>query len=73
MSKIKMLREQQGWTVSEFARQLDVSRQTVYRIENGEVNPRDYLKRAIAKLLKTKVGYPFLMNAQRDTHKRGAK
>jgi DNA-binding XRE family transcriptional regulator len=59
MNKVKELREQRGYTVSEFARQLNVDRATVYRIEKGQINPRDSLKKKIAMLLGSTVGHIF--------------
>lgn len=59
MNKVRETREQQGFTVTEFARQLGVSRSTIYRIEEGEINPRDHLKKEIAELLQTTVGFLF--------------
>lgn len=36
---MRELREDRGWTQSELAEQLDVSRQTVHSIEKGKYSP----------------------------------
>ena len=63
MNKVRELREQQGYTVSEFARQLNVDRATVYRIEKGQINPRDSLKKKIAMQQGSTEGHIFFDEA----------
>lgn len=49
-NKIKELREQLNLTQIEFARELDVSRQTVISLENGKYNPSLPLAYKISKV-----------------------
>ena len=50
--KLKKAREKSGYTQEKLARELDVSTQTVYKIEKGKHNPSFKLVKEIAKLLK---------------------
>jgi putative transcriptional regulator len=49
------LRSERGWTQSELARQLKVSRQTINAIETGRYDPSLPLAFAIAKLFKLRI------------------
>jgi putative transcriptional regulator len=49
------LRAERGWTQSDLARQLHVSRQTVNAIETGRYDPSLPLAFAIAKLFRRRI------------------
>ncbi|HCE39154.1 MAG: transcriptional regulator [Alcanivorax sp.] len=50
-NRLKALRAELGWSQSELARRLDVSRQTINAIENGRYDPSLPLAFAMARLL----------------------
>jgi putative transcriptional regulator len=50
LSRIRELREQQGWSQGELAERLDVSRQTVNAIETGKYDPSLPLAFRLARL-----------------------
>jgi len=50
--KLRKAREKAGYTQERLARDLDVSTQTVYKIEKSKHNPSFQLVKDIAKLLK---------------------
>ncbi len=54
-NKVKELRIELGWSQSELADALDVSRQTVNAIENCRFDPSLPLAFAIAKLFRKKI------------------
>ena len=49
------LRAERGWTQSDLAKQLRVSRQTVNAIENGRYDPSLPLAFSIAKLFRRRI------------------
>jgi putative transcriptional regulator len=54
-NRVKELRTELGWSQSDLAEALDVSRQTVNAIENGRYDPSLPLAFAIAKLFNKKI------------------
>ena len=54
-SRVRELRERQGWSQAELAVQLDVSRQTINAIETGKYDPSLPLAFAIAALFKLRI------------------
>ena len=50
-NRLKALRAELGWSQSELAQRLDVSRQTINAIENGRYDPSLPLAFAMARLL----------------------
>ena len=50
-NRLKALRAELGWSQSELARRLEVSRQTINAIENGRYDPSLPLAFAMARLL----------------------
>jgi putative transcriptional regulator len=50
LSRVRELRERQGWSQGELAEQLDVSRQTINAIETGKYDPSLPLAFRIARL-----------------------
>lgn len=54
-NKLKVLRIENGWSQSEIATRLSVSRQTVNAIENERYDPSLPLAFAIARLLKCRI------------------
>jgi len=55
MNSVPDLRAERGWTQSDLARHLKVSRQTVNAIETGRYDPSLPLAFAIAKLFKRRI------------------
>ncbi|HEY5808143.1 MAG TPA: helix-turn-helix transcriptional regulator [Povalibacter sp.] len=51
-NRVRELRNEKGWTQSDLADKLDVSRQTIHAIENGIYDPSLPLAFAIAKLFR---------------------
>lgn len=54
-NQLRELRAQRGWSQTELAERLDVSRQTVNAIENERYDPSLPLAFAIAKLFKMSI------------------
>lgn len=54
-SRVRELRERQGWSQAELAERLNVSRQTVNAIETGKYDPSLPLAFAIAALFKLRI------------------
>lgn len=50
INRVRDLRTSRGWTQAELAERLDVSRQTIYAIENGRFDPSLPLAFRIARL-----------------------
>jgi putative transcriptional regulator len=57
---VRELRTQRGWTQSDLADQLDVSRQTVNALETSRYDPSLPLAFALAKLFKKRIEDIFL-------------
>jgi putative transcriptional regulator len=55
MNSVPDLRAKRGWTHSDLAKQLSVSRQTVNAIETGRYDPSLPLAFAIAKLFRQRI------------------
>jgi putative transcriptional regulator len=55
MNSVPDLRAKRGWTQSDLAKQLSVSRQTVNAIETGRYGPSLPLAFAIAKLFRQRI------------------
>jgi putative transcriptional regulator len=55
MNSVPDLRAEHGWTQSDLAKQLRVSRQTVNAIETGRYDPSLPLAFAIAKLFRRRI------------------
>jgi len=51
-NRVRELRNEKGWTQSELAERLEVSRQTIHAIENGIYDPSLPLAFTIALLFK---------------------
>ena len=51
-NRVRELRHEKGWTQSDLAEKLDVSRQTIHAIEHGIYDPSLPLAFAIAKLFR---------------------
>ncbi|MFL6549981.1 MAG: helix-turn-helix transcriptional regulator [Povalibacter sp.] len=51
-NRVRELRNEKGWTQSELAERLEVSRQTIHAIENGIYDPSLPLAFTIARLFK---------------------
>jgi putative transcriptional regulator len=49
-NRLRVLRAERGWTQGDLAERLDVSRQTIYAIENERFDPSLPLAFAIAQL-----------------------
>ncbi|WP_042719992.1 helix-turn-helix domain-containing protein [Flavobacterium sp. B17] len=49
--RIIMLREQKGWSQSDFARACNKDRQAIEKLENGKVNPTLYTLLELANAL----------------------
>ena len=54
-TKLRQAREASGLTVDEICRRVGCTRPTLYRVENGEVTPRQDLARALFQLYKGRV------------------
>jgi len=54
-SRVRELRERQGWSQGELAERLNVSRQTVNAIETGKYDPSLPLAFTIAALFKLRI------------------
>lgn len=54
-NRVRELRTEKGWTQSELAERLDVSRQTIHAIENGIYDPSLPLAFSIAKLFRKSI------------------
>lgn len=54
--RIIMLREQKGWSQSDFARACNKDRQAIEKIENGKVNPTLYTLLELANALEISLG-----------------
>jgi putative transcriptional regulator len=54
-NSVPNLRSERGWTQSDLAKQLGVSRQTVNAIETGRYDPSLPLAFAIAKLFRRRI------------------
>ena len=54
-SRVRELREEQGWSQGELAERLAVSRQTVNAIETGKYDPSLPLAFRIARLFEMKI------------------
>lgn len=54
-NRVRELRTEKGWTQSELADRLDVSRQTIHAIENGIYDPSLPLAFSIAKLFRKSI------------------
>jgi len=54
-NRVRDLREDEGWSQGELARQLDVSRQTINAIETGKYDPSLPLAFRIAQLFDTSI------------------
>jgi putative transcriptional regulator len=52
---VRGLRTERGWTQGNLADRLDVSRQTIYAIENGVFDPSLTLAFAIAELFEKRI------------------
>ena len=52
INRVRELRLERGWTQGDLAERLEVSRQTIYAIENGRFDPSLPLAFAIARLFK---------------------
>jgi putative transcriptional regulator len=52
---VRELRTERGWTQGELADRLDVSRQTIYAIENGVFDPSLPLAFAIAETFEKRI------------------
>lgn len=52
---VRELREARGWTQSELAERLDVSRQTVHSIEKGKYSPSLPLAFRIARAFEARI------------------
>ncbi len=55
INRIKVLRTAQKWSQAEFARRLEVSRQTVIAIETGRSDPSLALAFTIARVFEMKI------------------
>lgn len=60
LSRVRELRERQGWSQGELAEQLDVSRQTINAIETGKYDPSLPLAFRIARLFGKSIEAIFL-------------
>jgi len=54
-NRVRELRTEKGWTQTELAERLDVSRQTIHAIENGIYDPSLPLAFTIARLFKKSI------------------
>jgi putative transcriptional regulator len=54
-NRVRELRNEKGWTQSELAERLEVSRQTIHAIENGIYDPSLPLAFTIARLFKKSI------------------
>jgi len=54
-NSVRELRTERGWTQGALADRLDVSRQTIYAIENGVFDPSLPLAFAIAELFEKRI------------------
>lgn len=54
-TKLRKARDDSGLTVDEICRRVGCTRPTLYRVENGEVTPRQDLAREIFKLYRGRV------------------
>lgn len=54
-TKLRKARDDSGLTVDEICERVGCARPTLYRVENGEVTPRQDLARALFKLYKGRV------------------
>ncbi|NML58849.1 helix-turn-helix transcriptional regulator [Chryseobacterium taeanense] len=54
--RIIMLREQKGWSQSDFARACNKDRQAIEKLENGKVNPTLYTLLELANALEISLG-----------------
>ena len=60
INRVRELRLGQGWTQGDLAERLEVSRQTIYAIENGRFDPSLPLALAIGELFGLPVEQIFL-------------
>ncbi len=63
-TRLRELRERQGWSQGELATRLDVSRQTVNALETGKYDPSLPLAFRIARLFRTRIEEIFLPDAE---------
>lgn len=54
--RLKTIREKRGWTQTELAEKIGVSRATIFYLETGGLQPSADLLHRLAKALKVKVG-----------------
>lgn len=54
--RIIMLREQKGWSQSDFARACNKDRQAIEKLENGKVNPTLFTLLELANALEISLG-----------------
>jgi putative transcriptional regulator len=62
---VRDLRAERGWSQSELAERLAVSRQTIHAIETGKYDPSLPLAFKIAKLMKQRIEDIFEPDAER--------
>lgn len=58
-NRVRELRSARGWTQADLADRLDVSRQTIYAIENGRFDPSLPLAFKIARLFELPIEQVF--------------
>ena len=63
-NRLPVLRAERGWTQSDLAEQLDVSRQTVISIEKGKYDPSLPLAFKLAKLFAMRIEEIFLPDGE---------
>lgn len=63
-NKIKVLREQFGFTQQDLAEKVSVSRQTIISLENGRYNPSIFLAYKIAKVFKLAIEDVFMFEEE---------
>ncbi len=70
-NKIRELRARHRLTQADLAKRVDVSRQTIIAIENGNYNPSIVLAFRIADILQEPVNEVFWLNGNQDSNSNG--
>ncbi|MGD1039640.1 MAG: helix-turn-helix transcriptional regulator [Dehalococcoidales bacterium] len=65
-NKIKLLREQNGFTQQDLAEKVSVSRQTIISLESGRYNPSIFLAYHIARVFNMTIEDVFLFEKERQ-------
>ncbi|MFZ1913905.1 MAG: helix-turn-helix transcriptional regulator [Dehalococcoidales bacterium] len=65
-NKIKLLREQNGFTQQDLAEKVSVSRQTIISLESGRYNPSIFLAYHIARVFNMTIEDVFLFEKEKQ-------